>query len=132
MSVTWQQIRESLQSFDRTATLQTVQQFLNAELLSVRFDRPHHELLHVRQDEVWLLVRKLQPLLTQTAGVWYGAGELMVGDEILTGWCWCHGFPISLEAPTRPQQVQQGAIAILDQLEQRRDYLLKLCEFFDR
>ena len=130
MSVTWPQIRESLQPFDRTAILQAVQQLLDAELPSVKFDRRHRELPHASL-EIWPLVEKLRPLLTQTAGLWYGTGGLKVGDEILSHWCWCHSFPASLEAPTRSQQIQQGATAILGQVEELRNFLLKLAELFD-
>ena len=130
MSVTWSQIRESLQSFDRTATLQAVQQLLDAELPALKVDRPSSELPYANL-EIRSLVGKLYPILIQTAGLWYGAGDLCVGDGILSPWCWCHSFLRSLEAPDRLQQIQRGAIAILEQVEQRRNFLLKLSKLFD-
>jgi hypothetical protein len=129
-SVSWVQIRESLQTFDRTTIIQAVQQLLDEELSSVKFDRSHRELPHTGLENI-PLAQKVDLLLTQTAGLWYGAGGLRVGDEILSFWCWRHSFPASLEAPTRSQQIQQGAIAILGQLEQLRNFLLKLTELFD-
>jgi hypothetical protein len=96
----------------------------------VKFDHSHRELPQTGL-EIIPLAQNPNLLITQTAGLWYGAGGLMVGDEILSSWCWCHSFPASLEAPTRSQQIQQGATAILGQLEQLRNFLLKLTELFD-
>lgn len=130
MSVTWWQIRESLQRFDRVVILQAVQQLLDAELPLEMFDSRPRDLPYATP-KIWQsLIKKLYPLLTQTVGSWYGVGGLGVGDEILSSWCWCHSFPASLEAPDRTQQIQQGATVIVEQIELRRNFLLELSKLF--
>ena len=115
----WQQVRNSLNSFDRTSTLEALEAFLDREI-GDRLEADRR-----------LIVPKTRAYLTANLGEWYGAGGLLVGNESTSGWCWCHSFPNSFKGKTHQEQIIAVAESILEQVEQLHQFLVNLCALFD-
>lgn len=118
-AINWQQIRSSLKSFDRTATRLAIQEVLNREL----------PLQTLKLDAYQEVVPKINEAITSaidtTAGSWYGVSKLVVGNGNIGRW-------FSIKASTRQQLVEQGAQAVLEQVEWQHQFLVNLCELFDQ
>jgi hypothetical protein len=118
-AINWQQIRSSLKTFDRTATRLALQEVLNREL-------PPQTL---RLDDSRGVVPKINEAITSaiatTVGSWYGVSELVVSKGNISSWLW-------VKASTRQQLVEQGAQAVLEQVELQHQFLVDLCDLFDQ
>jgi hypothetical protein len=113
--INWQQIRSSLKTFDRTATRLALEEVLTREL-------PPQTL---KLDASQGIVAKINQAITTTAGSWYGVSELLVSSWGLGNWLW-------VKASTQQQQVEQGAQAVLEQVELLHQFLVDLCDLFDQ
>ncbi len=118
-AINWQQIRSSLKTFDRTATRSALQEVLNREL------PPQTLKLDACRGVVPKINEAIADAIATTAGSWYGVSELMVRKGNISSW-------FLVKASTRQQLVEQGAQAVLEQVELQHQLLVDLFDLFDR
>jgi hypothetical protein len=118
-AINWQQIRSSLKTFDRTATRTALQEVLNREL------PPQTLKLDASQGVVPKINEAIADAIVTTAGSWYGVSQLVRSNASIGSWLW-------VEASTRQQLVEQGAQAVLEQVESQHQFLVDLCDLFDQ
>lgn len=118
-AINWQQIRSSLKTFDRTATRSALQEVLNRKL-------PIQTLqLDASRGVVPKINEAIADAIATTAGSWYGVSNLVLGNGSIGSWLW-------VEASTRQQLIEQGAQAVLEQVELQHRFLVDLCGLFDQ
>lgn len=118
-AINWQQIRSSLKTFDRTATRSALQEVLNRELPTQMLK------LDASQRVVAKINEAIADAIATITGSWYGVSNLVVGNGSIGNWLW-------VEASTRQQLVEQGAQAVLEQVELQHQLLVDLCDLFDQ
>ena len=106
-------------TFDRTATRLALQDVLNRELPTQTLK------LDASQGVVPKINEAMANAIATTAGSWYGVSNLVVGNGGIGSWLW-------VNASTRQQLVEQGAQAVLEQVELQHQFLVDLCNLFDQ
>lgn len=121
MNPSWSDVEVSLDAWDPEPVERAV---LDALITAVGSGPP----VPREANRVWPYPKAVREALSEAIGPWYALGP-QVGDETVSGWCWCHAFWAPFEGRSVGPGLEAVARGVMVEVEICRAWRIGLAGF---